>query len=94
MSALSGKRVTHVACGEWHTAAVVDTEAYSAGEGEQAVVSPLFTWGWGTRGSLGYAPDGSGGGGGAQTSPRAVPGIFFDTSQLRQVSCGEGHTAH
>ena len=93
VSVLSGKRVTHVACGEWHTAAVVDTEAYSAGEGEQAVVSPLFTWGWGTRGSLGYAPDGSGESSGAQMSPRAVPGIFFDTSQLRQVSCGEGHTA-
>ena len=88
VAALCGKRVTHVACGEWHTAAVVDTEAYSAGDGEQAVVSPLFTWGWGGKGSLGYAPHG-----GAQATPRAVPGIFFDTSKLRQVSCGECHTA-
>ena len=82
VAALEGKRITKVACGVWHTAAIVDTSTSYSSEGEGAVVSPLYTWGGSAKGALGMKVDAP------QTSPMAVPGIFFDSNVLSKVACG------
>ncbi|XP_061350338.1 PH, RCC1 and FYVE domains-containing protein 1 [Gastrolobium bilobum] len=78
VESLKGLRVRSVACGSWHTAAIVDVMCdryrYSTTSGK------LFTWGDGDEGRLGHADNGS------KLVPTCVSQLVdYD---FVQVSCG------
>ncbi|KAL2333184.1 hypothetical protein Fmac_014397 [Flemingia macrophylla] len=78
VESLSGLRVRSVACGSWHTAAIVevmfDRFRYNTASGK------LFTWGDGDEGRLGHADNGS------KLVPTCVTQLVdYD---FVQVSCG------
>ncbi|KAK7302042.1 hypothetical protein RJT34_12921 [Clitoria ternatea] len=78
VESLSGLRVRSVACGSWHTAAIVevmfDRYRYNSASGK------LFTWGDGDEGRLGHAENGS------KLVPTCVTQLVdYD---FVQVSCG------
>ncbi|XP_059648858.1 PH, RCC1 and FYVE domains-containing protein 1-like isoform X2 [Cornus florida] len=83
---LKGLRTVRVACGVWHTAAVVETmiESSSSGPSDDSSSGKLFTWGDGDKGQLGHG----------DTEPRLVPKCvvaLVDTS-VSQVACGNSLT--
>ncbi|KAI3467365.1 hypothetical protein Pfo_024028 [Paulownia fortunei] len=57
VGALKGLETVRVACGVWHTAAVVEVTSGSSNSGErsnQTLAGKLFTWGDGDKGQLGH----------------------------------------
>ncbi|CAL5338454.1 unnamed protein product [Camellia sinensis] len=86
VESLKGLRTLRVACGVWHTAAVVEveTETSSSGPFESSSSGMLFTWGDGDKGRLGHG----------DKEPRLVPVLvaaLVDVS-FCQVACGHNLT--
>ncbi|KAK8546963.1 hypothetical protein V6N13_099708 [Hibiscus sabdariffa] len=80
---LSGLRTTSVACGAWHTAAVVEVVTESS-DPDSSSSTKLFTWGAGDKGELGHG----------DRKPRLLPQIvaaLFDCD-INQVACGQNLT--
>ncbi|ESQ28266.1 hypothetical protein EUTSA_v10018063mg [Eutrema salsugineum] len=81
---LSGLRVMKVACGVWHTAAVVEV-ANEASDAELcSSCGQLFTWGDGDNGQLGH------GGDDAKLLPECVTSL--KNENICQVACGHSLT--
>ncbi|XAR65472.1 hypothetical protein NMG60_11009611 [Bertholletia excelsa] len=80
---LKGLRTLKVACGFWHTAAIVDVMAESASS-DGSNDKKLFTWGDGDRGQLGHG----------DKEPRLIPSCvaYFDETNFCQVACGHSIT--
>ncbi|KAJ0241679.1 Regulator of chromosome condensation [Hirschfeldia incana] len=76
--ALSGCRTIKIACGVWHSAAVVSVF------GEAAASGKLFTWGDGEDGKLGHGDKES----------RLIPSCVteLDATSFQQVACGQSIT--
>ncbi|KAF3512965.1 hypothetical protein F2Q69_00005684 [Brassica cretica] len=76
--ALSGCRTMKIACGVWHSAAVVSVF------GEAASWGKLFTWGDGEDGKLGHGDKES----------RLIPSCVaeLDATSFQQVACGQSVT--
>ncbi|KAB2041362.1 hypothetical protein ES319_D02G143100v1 [Gossypium barbadense] len=79
---LSGLHTTRVACGAWHTAAVVKimSESYDSGSPSSSSSAKLYTWGDGDKGQLGHGDN----------KPRLFPkcvAAHFD-EKICQVACG------
>ncbi|XVF03360.1 hypothetical protein REPUB_Repub04eG0254300 [Reevesia pubescens] len=86
VESLSGLRTTRVACGVWHTAAVVEVVAKSSDTGSPGSSSSakLFTWGDGDKGQLGHG----------DKEPRLLPecvAALLDDNICR-VACGHNLT--
>ncbi|KAI3890704.1 hypothetical protein MKX03_023127 [Papaver bracteatum] len=82
VESLKGLRVKSVACGSWHTAAVVDIMFDSSKP--NSLAGKLFTWGDGDKGKLGHLDQGR------KTLPTCVARlVHYD---FVQVSCGRMHT--
>ncbi|KAK8470818.1 hypothetical protein PHAVU_003G066900 [Phaseolus vulgaris] len=81
---LRGFRTTKVACGVWHTAAVVEAINESVESSTRSSSGRLFTWGDGDKGQLGHA----------DREPRLVPEcvIALSTENISQVACGHSLT--
>ncbi|KOM31441.1 hypothetical protein LR48_Vigan01g099600, partial [Vigna angularis] len=81
---LRGFRTTRVACGVWHTAAVVEVIIESVESSTSSSCKRLFTWGDGDKGQLGHA----------DKKPRLVPEcvIALSTENISQVACGHSLT--
>ncbi|XVE53255.1 hypothetical protein DITRI_Ditri02bG0189500 [Diplodiscus trichospermus] len=85
---LSGLRTTRVACGVWHTAAVVEvvTESSDSGSGSpvSSSLAKLFTWGDGDKGQLGHG----------DKEPRLFPECVAALSDdnICRVACGHSLT--
>ncbi|CAA7016459.1 unnamed protein product [Microthlaspi erraticum] len=79
---LSGLRVMRVACGVWHTAAVVEvSNEVSSDDAEQCSSSgQLFTWGDGEKGQLGHGDDD------VKLLPECVVSLMNEN--ICQVACG------
>ncbi|XVF43100.1 hypothetical protein PTKIN_Ptkin02bG0013100 [Pterospermum kingtungense] len=79
---LSGLRTTRVACGVWHTAAVVEivTESSDSGSPVSSSSAKLFTWGDGDKGQLGHG----------DKEPRLFPKCVtaFSDDNICRVACG------
>eukprot|EP00898_Chlorokybus_atmophyticus_P008654 jgi/Chlat1/8790/Chrsp90S08135 len=78
VEALSAHRSLMVACGVWHTAAVVE----EAGHPDKGGVA--YTWGDGDKGRLGHGDKED------ALFPRRVDALWGEA--LRQVACGKRHT--
>ncbi|KAL3501397.1 hypothetical protein ACH5RR_035846 [Cinchona calisaya] len=82
VESLKGLRTVRVACGVWHTAAVVEISVTSgSGPSEASLSGKLFTWGNGDEGQLGHS----------DKNHRLVPesvALFHDLSFSR-VACGQ-----
>ncbi|KAA8529441.1 hypothetical protein F0562_033760 [Nyssa sinensis] len=83
---LKGLRTVRVACGVWHTAAIVEVTigSPSSGPSDGSSFGKLFTWGNGDKGQLGQV----------DKEPRLVPesvAALFDVS-LCKVACGHNLT--
>lgn len=89
---LRGSRTVKVACGVWHTAAVVEasTETASSGQETGSGRSPrssagnLFTWGDGNKGQLGHGDIES------RLFPQCVAAVVDEN--ICQVACGNNLT--
>ncbi|XVE91468.1 hypothetical protein REPUB_Repub01dG0012300 [Reevesia pubescens] len=83
---LSGLRTTRVACGVWHTAAVVEVVTGSSDSGSPNNYSSakLFTWGDGDKGQLGHG----------DKEPRLFPKCVaaFSDDNICRVACGHNLT--
>lgn len=81
---LKGLRTTRVACGVWHTAAIVEVIIESPSSGATSSTSHLFTWGNGDKGQLGHG----------DKEPRLVPECVdaFVDENICRVSCGHNLT--
>ncbi|GMI87372.1 hypothetical protein like AT1G69710 [Hibiscus trionum] len=83
---LSGLRTIMVACGAWHTAAVVEVmnESFNNACPDSSSSTKLFTWGAGDKGELGHG----------DKEPRLFPqsvGALFDDN-ISRVACGQNIT--
>ncbi|EOY01971.1 hypothetical protein QUC31_013503 [Theobroma cacao] len=83
---LSGLRTTRVACGVWHTAAVVEvvTESSDSGFPDSSTSAKLFTWGDGDKGQLGHGDKEP------RLFPECVAALVDDN--ICQVACGHNLT--
>ncbi|XWS34077.1 hypothetical protein CRYUN_Cryun21dG0008100 [Craigia yunnanensis] len=83
---LSGLRTTRVACGVWHTAAVVDvlTESSDSVSPGSSSSAKLFTWGDGDKGQLGHGDKEP------RLFPECVASMFDDN--ICRVACGHNLT--
>ncbi|XP_073121216.1 PH, RCC1 and FYVE domains-containing protein 1-like isoform X2 [Henckelia pumila] len=82
IESLSGLRTTSIACGVWHTAAVV--EVMVAGSCATVLSGKLFTWGDGDKNRLGHGEKQP------RLKPTCVPTLIdYD---FHQVSCGHSLT--
>ncbi|GAV62006.1 RCC1 domain-containing protein/FYVE domain-containing protein/BRX domain-containing protein/Mcp5_PH domain-containing protein/BRX_N domain-containing protein [Cephalotus follicularis] len=83
---LRGLRTTRVACGVWHTAAVVEVINQSLDSGPSGVSSSgkLFTWGDGDKGQLGHG----------DKEPRLFPEfvVALGNENICQAACGHNLT--
>ncbi|XVE85886.1 hypothetical protein DITRI_Ditri17bG0127600 [Diplodiscus trichospermus] len=82
---LNGLRTTRVACGVWHSAAVVEVvnESSDSGSPGSSFSAKLFTWGNGHKGQLGLG----------DKEPRLVPECVASMSDnICQVACGNNLT--
>ncbi|KAF5449663.1 hypothetical protein F2P56_030084 [Juglans regia] len=83
---LKGQRTMRVACGVWHTAAVVDVKNESSVSGPSGHSSwgMLFTWGDGDKGRLGHG----------DIEPRLLPECVaaLVNENIHQVACGHNLT--
>lgn len=85
VESLKGVRTVKVACGVWHTAAVVETGVTSKSEPSEGSMSgKLFTWGNGDEGQLGHS----------DKKHRLVPVSVaaLDDISFSQVACGQNLT--
>ncbi|GAB4839983.1 hypothetical protein Ancab_020692 [Ancistrocladus abbreviatus] len=87
VEALSGLRTLRVACGAWHTAAIVEmvTSEVSTTEAiDRPLSGKLFTWGDGDDGQLGHSDKAS----------RLIPGTVMSLVNLSfcKVACGHNLT--
>ncbi|KAK9935169.1 hypothetical protein M0R45_022281 [Rubus argutus] len=82
---LRGKRTTRVACGVWHTAAVVEiiNESSPQDSGNSAS-GKLYTWGDGDKGRLGHCDEVS------RLAPECV--VALVDKNICQVACGHNLT--
>ncbi|KAG9146343.1 hypothetical protein Leryth_008032 [Lithospermum erythrorhizon] len=82
VEALKGLRSLRVACGAWHTAAVVavTTDVFEEGPIDGALTGKLFTWGDGDKGRLGHGYNKS----------RSVPECIVSLANIdfTKVACG------
>ncbi|KAL5761807.1 hypothetical protein ACOSP7_018071 [Xanthoceras sorbifolium] len=85
---LRGLRTTRVACGVWHTAAIVEVVTESSNsltsDSDSSSFGKLFTWGDGDKGRLGHG----------DKEPRLVPecvALLIDEN-IRRVACGHNLT--
>ncbi|XP_022776892.1 PH, RCC1 and FYVE domains-containing protein 1-like [Durio zibethinus] len=83
---LSGLRTTRIACGAWHTAAVVEVVTESSDSESPAISSSakLFTWGDGDKGQLGHGDKEP------RLSPECVAALSEDS--ICRVACGHNLT--
>ncbi|KAL5177776.1 PH, RCC1 and FYVE domains-containing protein 1 [Glycine soja] len=81
---LKGLRTTRVACGVWHTAAVVEVVNESVESSTRSSNGRLFTWGDGDKSQLGHA----------DREPRLVPECVnaLSTENICRVACGHSLT--
>ncbi|XP_027345845.1 PH, RCC1 and FYVE domains-containing protein 1-like [Abrus precatorius] len=81
---LKGLRITKVACGVWHTAAVVEVMNESVESSTHSSSGRLFTWGDGDKGQLGHG----------DREPRLAPDcvIALSTENICRVACGDSLT--
>ncbi|KAK1551946.1 hypothetical protein Q3G72_007783 [Acer saccharum] len=83
---LRGLRTTRVACGVWHTAAIVEvvTESSNSSTFDSSSSGKLFTWGDGDKGRLGHG----------DKEPRLVPECVSQLTDenIRQLACGHNLT--
>ncbi|KAK7362262.1 hypothetical protein VNO77_04372 [Canavalia gladiata] len=81
---LKGLRTTRVACGVWHTAAVVEVTNESVESSTHSSSGRLFTWGDGDKSQLGHA----------DREPRLIPVsvIALSTQNICRVACGHSLT--
>lgn len=83
---LKGQRTTTVACGVWHTAAVIElmNELSVSGSSGCSSTGKLFTWGDGDKGQLGHG----------DKEPRLVPECVaaLVNESICQVACGHNLT--
>ncbi|PSS28730.1 Ultraviolet-B receptor like [Actinidia chinensis var. chinensis] len=82
---LRGLRTVKVACGVWHSAAIVDVmTASSSGPSDYSSSGKLFTWGDGDKGRLGHG----------DKDPRLVPECVAASVDVSfcQVACGHNLT--
>ncbi|KAG4924210.1 hypothetical protein JHK87_049750 [Glycine soja] len=81
---LKGLRTTRVACGVWHTAAVVEVVNESVESSTHSSSGRLFTWGDGDKSQLGHA----------DREPRLVPECVnaLSTENICRVACGHSLT--
>jgi alpha-tubulin suppressor-like RCC1 family protein len=83
---LKGQRTMTVACGVWHTAAVVEVmnELSVSGSSGYSSSGKLFTWGDGDKGQLGHG----------DKEPRLVPECVaaLVNESICQVACGQNLT--
>ncbi|XP_010265064.1 PREDICTED: uncharacterized protein LOC104602902 [Nelumbo nucifera] len=77
VESLKGLRTVRVACGVWHTAAVVEVMVKSSSSGSSSS-GKLFTWGDGDKGRLGHKD--------SRLSPARVTAL--DDLDLCRVACG------
>lgn len=86
VEALRGLRTTRVACGVWHTAAVVEVITESSGPEASGLSSSgkLFTWGDGDEGRLGHSNKE------ARLVPECVDALVNEN--ICQVACGHNLT--
>ena len=78
----AGRRVSHVSCGVYHTAAAAIDRTTGSGRGE------LWTWGDADGGKLGHGADAAKA---AVVAPRRVRGLD-ENADVTTVSCGQWHT--
>ncbi|OMO93152.1 Zinc finger, FYVE-type [Corchorus capsularis] len=83
---LSGMKTTRVACGVWHTAAVVEvvTESSDSGSPGSCTSAKLFTWGDGDKGQLGHGDKES------RLFPECVASLVDEN--ICRVACGDNLT--
>ncbi|PIN24088.1 putative protein, contains RCC1 domain [Handroanthus impetiginosus] len=83
---LQGLRTVRVACGVWHTAAIVEVTSRSSvsGQSDWPLNGKLFTWGDGDKGQLGHG----------DTESRLVPECIASMVEMdfSQVACGNDVT--
>ncbi|KAI3452828.1 hypothetical protein Pfo_009491 [Paulownia fortunei] len=86
VEALKGLRTVRVACGVWHTAAVVEVTSRSSnsGQSDRSLNGKLFTWGDGDKGRLGHGDNES------RLVPQCIASLI-ETS-FSQVACGNNLT--
>ncbi|KAF5809499.1 putative regulator of chromosome condensation 1/beta-lactamase-inhibitor protein II [Helianthus annuus] len=82
VESLSGLRTVAVACGVWHTAAVVDVMVTQFGSSVSS--GKLFTWGDGDKNRLGHGDKES------RLKPTCVPGLI--DYNFHKVACGHSLT--
>ncbi|KAK6133677.1 hypothetical protein DH2020_032587 [Rehmannia glutinosa] len=80
VESLKGLRTIKVACGVWHTAAVVDVSNRSS-DSDGLLDGKLFTWGDGDKGRLGHGDNES------RLVPECVASLI--NSSFSQVACGD-----
>ncbi|KAL3511138.1 hypothetical protein ACH5RR_030539 [Cinchona calisaya] len=85
VESLKGVRTVKVACGVWHTAAVVEISAPSkSGPSEGSLSGKLFTWGNGDEGQLGHSDK--------KRTLVPVSVVALDDMCVSQVACGQNLT--
>ncbi|XP_051146178.1 PH, RCC1 and FYVE domains-containing protein 1-like [Andrographis paniculata] len=86
VEALQGYRSTRVACGTWHTAALVEIPhgSSSPGNPKQTLAGKVFTWGDGDKGRLGHGSYES------KLSPECVSALI--DVDFSRVDCGDNFT--
>ncbi|RDX61814.1 PH, RCC1 and FYVE domains-containing protein 1, partial [Mucuna pruriens] len=80
---LKGLRTTRVACGVWHTAAVVEVINDSVESSTHSSSGRLYTWGDGDKSQLGHAR-------GSRLVPECV--VALGTENICRVACGHSLT--
>ncbi|GFP86184.1 ultraviolet-b receptor uvr8 [Phtheirospermum japonicum] len=81
---LKGLKTMKVACGVWHTAAVVEVGSDSEQPSDRVLTGKLFTWGDGDKGQLGHGDCK------ARLVPECVASVV--DSDFSQVVCGSNLT--
>ncbi|XP_011075486.1 uncharacterized protein LOC105159953 isoform X1 [Sesamum indicum] len=86
VEALKGMQILRVACGAWHTAAVVEvnSESPNSGRSSQTLAGNLFTWGDGEKGRLGHGDNNS------RLIPQCIASLVG--TSFTRVACGNDFT--
>ncbi|XP_010551527.1 PREDICTED: uncharacterized protein LOC104822111 isoform X2 [Tarenaya hassleriana] len=84
VESLSGLRAIRIACGVWHTAAVVEMITEASDSEPSSSIGQLFTWGGGDKGQLGHVDND------AKLLPKSVNALANEN--LCQVACGHSIT--
>ncbi|KAL3824139.1 hypothetical protein ACJIZ3_020168 [Penstemon smallii] len=85
VEALKGLRTVRVACGVWHTAAIVEVTTSTSSSGQtERLFGKLFTWGDGDKGRLGHGDKES------RLVPECIASLI--ETNFTRVSCGNNIT--